>query len=97
GAHRKLPGSITCRRTAFLRASCRRVVGPVGWLLQLCGDDCHGRFMALRGLHLLAGSRCRLAVCGKPGGMPSRMQSGMRSFTAVYIRLWFTYTMRLAM
>ncbi len=23
--------------------------------VQLCGDDCHGRFVALRGFHLLAG------------------------------------------
>jgi hypothetical protein len=38
-----------------VRAGRPRVVGSVGRLVQLCGDDCHGRFVALRGFHLLAG------------------------------------------
>jgi hypothetical protein len=40
-----------------VRAGRPRIVGSVGRLVQLCGDDCHGRFMVLRGFHLLAG-RC---------------------------------------
>ena len=52
----KLPGSVTCCRAAFVRAGGPRVVGSVGRLVQLCGDDCHGRFVALRGFHLLAAS-----------------------------------------
>jgi hypothetical protein len=39
---------------AACRASRPRIVGSVRWLVQLCGYDCHGRFVALRRFHFLA-------------------------------------------
>jgi hypothetical protein len=47
----------------------------VGRLVQLCGDDCHGRVVALRRLHLLAASRCLLVVCGTLSGLQPAVQS----------------------
>jgi hypothetical protein len=40
----------------------------VGRLVQLCGDDCHGRFVALRGFHLLAGRGVDLISDALPFG-----------------------------
>jgi hypothetical protein len=34
------------------------IVGSLCRLVQLCGYACHGRFVALRGLHFLAVSEC---------------------------------------
>jgi hypothetical protein len=40
----------------------------VGRLVQLCGDGCHGRFVALRGFHLLTGRGVDLISYALPFG-----------------------------